>query len=512
MRCHIFPVFFAVTLTIAALSTPASAQAPAMRWGGRADSNMAGNARQLPVDLAAATTLWEAKVGTHQYAIPSIDHARGRIYVAANDAATSRPGYKITQGGAVICLDQATGQRRWTLPIPRYFPGVIPPMHFDQWRCGVCSEPVIDGDRLYVVGSRGDILCLDVNGQANGNDGPFVDELKYMDIPTTSPGAALTPADGDIVWKFDLIPNLDVVLHDVCGSTIQLVGDLLYVCTSNGIDNVHKLVPRPQAPSLIVLDKKTGRLVARDDERIGERLQHCNWSSPIAWRVGGRTLIFFGAGDGLLYAFEEPQNIPGAPVQILKKVWSHDCDPPEYRFRDGVKIPYSTDRKKRPDGPSEIVGVPVLSDGRVYVAIGASPLYGVGQGCLSCVDAATGKLVWESRLVGRTLANPAISGGLLYITDLAGDLHCLDAATGQRYWVHPMGGQTWTSSPLVADGKVYAGTEKGMLWALAAGKELRVLSQLKLKTSPMTLIADDGVLYIPTQTSLMAIADSSLKK
>jgi hypothetical protein len=35
----------------------------------------------------------------------------------------------------------------------------------------------VDGNRVYVVGNRGEILCLDRDGQANGNDGPFLDEL-----------------------------------------------------------------------------------------------------------------------------------------------------------------------------------------------------------------------------------------------------------------------------------------------------------------------------------------------
>ena len=42
-----------------------------------------------------------------------------------------------------------------------------------QWKCGTCSGPLVDGSRVYVVGNRGEILCLDREGQANGNDGPF---------------------------------------------------------------------------------------------------------------------------------------------------------------------------------------------------------------------------------------------------------------------------------------------------------------------------------------------------
>ena len=141
----------------------------------------------------------------------------------------------------------------------------------------------MDGNRVYVVGSRGEILCLDREGQANGNDGPFLGELAYMGI-TNTPDAKLEPTDGDILWKYNLITELGVILHDVCGSTLLLDGDLLYACTSNGIDDRHDKIPKPDAPSLIVLDKNSGQLVAKDD--VENRSAHvalqlvlpCAWS------------------------------------------------------------------------------------------------------------------------------------------------------------------------------------------------------------------------------------------
>lgn len=495
---------------IAATAVAAAEEPAVVRWGGGASPNMVSAARNLPEDPGKTTPAWEIRVGTHQYSIPTID--RGRIYVGANDMAVDRPGYKRTAGGSVMCVEQATGKMIWRLPIPRFMGGIKPPYHFDQWRCGVCSGPVADENRVYVIGNRGEILCLDREGQANGNDGPFVDELKYMDLATTA-GTALESTDGDIIWKYNLIEELDVVLHDVCGSTLLMVGDYLYACTSNGIDDRHNKVPRPDAPTLIVIDKRTGRLVARDDEKIGHRLLHCNWSSPSAGEVDGKTLIFFGGGDGLLYAFKaveggaEETKAAGsnAAVKTLEKVWAVDCNPPDYRFRDGKPVPHSTNSKPTPDGASEVIGAPVFYQGRVYAAIGQSPVYGVGCGNLCCVDAATGKVVWASKLVERTLATPAIADGLLYIPDLPGNLHCFEAASGERCWMHDLEGKTWHSSAFVADGKVYVGTENSNLWTLKAGKTKKILSRMKLKSPPMTLVADDGVLCIPTQLSLAAI-------
>ena len=38
----------------------------------------------------------------------------------------------------------------------------------------------MEGDRVYVVTNRAEAVCLDINGLADGNDGPFKDEEKFM--------------------------------------------------------------------------------------------------------------------------------------------------------------------------------------------------------------------------------------------------------------------------------------------------------------------------------------------
>jgi outer membrane protein assembly factor BamB len=479
---------------------------PVLRWGGSSSPNMVGAATHLPADPGAVKPLWEIKLGTHQYSIPTID--RGRMYLALNDAGLDRPGVKPTGGGLVLCIDQNTGQLVWQMPVPRFFDGIKPPYHFDQWSCGTCSGPVVDGDWVFVIGNRAEVLCLDRLGQANGNDGPFRDELEYMGA--TDAGAHLELTDGDIVWRYDFLSELGINGHDVCGSTLLVHGDWLYACTSNGLDDRHDKIPKPLVPTLVVLDKKSGKLVAHDGEKIGQRMFHCNWSSPSAAKVEGRTLIFFGGGDGVLYAFEEPRKgSDSAQVQILRKVWSYDCNPPGYRTRDGQPVRYSSSSKNTPEGPSEVIGTPVFHQGRVYVAIGQSSVHGVGQGCLSCVDAATGRKVWSSQLVDRTLATASVADGLLYIPDYTGNLHCFNAETGERYWVHPLESKVWAASTLVADGKVYAGTDANVLWVLQVGKDRKILSKTRLKAVPTTLTAVEGVLYVPTQRSLMAIPGTS---
>lgn len=281
----------------------------------------------LPDAFRSEDLLWEVRLGTHQYTIPRIDG--GRIFIGIDDMYLKHPVLQPAGGGIVMCLEQASGKMLWQLVIPRYMEGVKALFHFNQWKCGVCSRPVVDGKRLYIVSPRGEVLCIDRNGQADGNHGPFLRESRYMVVPENS-NYELAKTDGDIIWRYDMIRGLSIVPHDVCGSTPLLYGDCLYVCTSNGIDDKHNKVANPLAPSLIVLDKYTGQVVAMDSELIGKRLLHGHWSSPVATEIDGRALIIFGGGDGVLYAFEPVESSKSnKKTQTLKKIWQHDCNPPE---------------------------------------------------------------------------------------------------------------------------------------------------------------------------------------
>src|ERR1700744_1412467 len=138
---------------------------------------------------------------------------------------------------------------------------------------------------------------------------------------------------------------------------------LIFACTSNGQDWTHVNIPSPNSPSLIAINKHTGKLAGEDNAGIGPSIFHGQWSSPSTGIVNGKQLIFFGGGDGVCYAFAaEPQKgdgspivpvVPGPPINrtedkdtdYLKKVWWYDCNPPERRAKDEAhKYP-------APDGP-----------------------------------------------------------------------------------------------------------------------------------------------------------------
>ena len=501
------------------------------QWGGNDARTMASVEEKLParfepgkkrgdgtgIDVATAkNVLWIAKLGTENYSGPVV--AGGRVFIGTNDASLDDPRFKVTEGGVLICREELTGRLLWQLVVPRLeIDRSKVSEDYDAMDLGICATPTVEGDRLYVVTNRCEVLCLDVKGLADGNDGPFRDEASFS-VPAGAPPVSLGPKDADIVWRFDMLRDLPVFPHDAANSAVTVCGDYVYVGTSNGVYDGKIMLPT--APSVIVLDKRTGRLVGKDDGKISAAVFHGQWSSPSLGVVGGRPLVFYGGGDGRCYAFE-PIDKAMSEVAVLNRVWMFDCNPPPFRVRDGQPIDYWAGDKRKGEankndgeyvGPSEVIGTPVFHANRVYVTIGQDPLHGRGRGVLSCIDATkTGEdtnaaRLWQYEGLERSLSTVAVADGLVYAADYAGKLHCLDAETGQLYWLHETKQDIW-SSPLVADGKVYLGTRKG-LSVLAAGKEKRPLAEIRLGTPVWSVpAAANGVLYVASQRYLWAVKE-----
>jgi len=523
------------------------------QWGGRSERNMVSDEKGLPdlrppegqqamslSDPANPYVKWKVKLTANTYGNPTV--ADGRVFVT-----TAGKGC-----GRVVCVDEATGKLVWELIAPhRNFATPLRPekwakgSHWDYYvvspggkSLGICSSPTVDGDRVYVLTHRGEVLCLDVGGLADGNQGPFVDEAKYKS-ELQGQSAELTSTDADIIWCYDLWTELVIRPADTFSNSALVHGDFVYISTGNGVE-LHSgkwiepaCPPNPQAPSFIALDKHTGRLVAQDNEKIGTRVLHGQFSSPSLARVAGKTLVLYGGGDAVLYAFEPLTKMPDEPVK-LKKVWSYDCMLPEYWVKDdqGKLIDYRAgDRRSllsvgkygnKADtadyvGASSIIATPAVHQGRVYLAIGRDPAHGRGRGAFHCIDASgTGDIsktgnVWTYKAIQRSISTASVADGLVYLADASGWIHCLDADTGECHWTHDTGsyrhnGAIWAST-LLADGKVYLTTRK-TFWVFAAGKEKKVLSTLRLN-GECTPIAANGVLYVVLRGNLWALHQPS---
>jgi outer membrane protein assembly factor BamB len=496
-----------VALLLVAVAGLRAAAGDWPQWGGSDARNMVSPEKGLPasfvpgeklpdgtIDLAAARNVrWGVRVANAVYSTPSV--AGGKIFVGGVEQGT----------GILACLEAASGKLRWKWSAPaKKFPkdidGFELGIHQIPAQMGVCSTATVDGGRVYFVSHRFEVMCLDINGSAGTEDG-----------------------DARVLWTFDMQEKVGAFPCDTANGSPLIDGDLLYVQTSNGIDRnsfsdpqkeKRRKFPAPDAPNVIALDKRTGRLVATDQTRITDHLLHGQWSSLCLGKVGGRKLIFFGGGDGCCYAFEALRQVPAKPVR-LKTVWSYDCIPPEYKAAAGEDwITHYCLGDKRVKGTlnqhdgtfvgmSEIIGTPVLVKDRLYVALGRDPEHGRGRGALHCIDArGAGDITQSGRLwlyqgLDRTLSTASVAGGLVYLSDVGGRLHCVDAETGKCHWIHETQSEVWGST-LVADGKVYMPTAK-YLYVLQAGKVLRVLDRINLGSrifaSP---VVANGTLYVAT--------------
>ena len=472
------------------------------------DTFVPGEGTNGEIDLATTQHVkWVARTGAFSCGTPAI--AGGKVFI----------GGMIDRQGVLKCFDEATGKLLWQWTKRcradlkedamnfRFFPKML----------GVCSTPVIDGDRLYFVDQNCVVSCLDVNGQA--------------------PAAGSSVGEAKEIWTFDMYadPAVGSRPSDACNGSPLIDGPLLYVTTSNGVDRI-VTVPiaedaarrcfAPNAPTLIVLDKRTGRLLAKDAAPTTTQMLHGQWSSPsMGTTVGGRKLVLLGGGDGNCYAFEALADVPKEPV-TLKTAWWADCNPPEYRDFNGMDlyVHYTLGDRRRNDsinnlndgsfvGMSEIIATPVFYQNRVYVAIGRDPDHGRGRGALLCLaadksgDATRCARIWIYQGLDRSLSTVSIADGLLYIADVAGRVHCLDVATGRAVWVYDAKSRT-IGSTMVADGKVYLATEKH-LNVLAAGKEMKLLSRIDLgAASWVTPVAANGVLFIASKNYLWAVKQS----
>jgi outer membrane protein assembly factor BamB len=471
------------------------------QWGQRFTRNMVSAEKGLPdsVDPKSGKNVkWRAALGSQTYCTPTV--GGGCVLVGTNNENPRDPRQKGDRG-VLMCFDEKDGTFRWQLVVPKREND-----QYQDWpRVGMASPATIEGNRVYTLTNRAEVVCLDLAGMANGNDGPYKDEAKHMTVK----GAAVEPGpkDADIVWLFDLVAEVGIWPHDTAHCSVLIDGDYLYINTGNGVDNTHRKVRAPTAPSLIVLDKKTGKLLARDNEAIGEKIIHSTWSSPSLGEVGGQRMLIYAGGDGIVRGLKALAAglTPAAPLG-LERVWLFDPDPnpreADHRYMD-----------HRPDGPSDIHGMPVLVNQRVYVAGGGDFQWGKHEGWVKCIDPTkTGDVtksaeIW-SYAMKHTCCTPAVADGLVFATDCGGTIHCLDAATGKPCWTQKAKGEIWGSC-LVANGKVYVGSQGGEFWILAAAKEKKVLCTVDLGAPiASTPVAAGGVVYVSTANTLFAFGQA----
>ena len=487
------------------------------QWGQAWSRNMVSDERGLPDSFDPETgrnIKWSTELGTETHSTPVV--AGGRVYIGTNNGHPRDPAQQGDRG-ILMCFDEPTGRFLWQLVVPKRTEDI----YYDWPQSGIASPVTVEGDRAYLVNNRGEVLCLDERLVARKSEGRN---------PKPETNQPPSPPEPHIIWRFDLTTGAGIWSHDAAHSSILIHGDYLYLNTSTGVDNTHRRIRTPDAPSLVVLDKRTGCLVAREDEHIAPNIFHSTWSAPSLATVNGRPLVFFAAGNGFVYAFEaltngvleswsngvmstnaSPQHSTTPTLQhsvFLRRVWQFDFDPA------APKTNVHRYNSNRHEGPSNFYGMPVFDHNRLYVAGGGDVFWGKNEAWLKCIDATrtgditTNGLIWTYTLQKHVLSTPAVYNGMVFVADCGRLIHCVDAETGQPLWTHEINGDAW-ASPMVADGKVYLGTRGGTFYVFAASREKKVLSTIDLgHPISSTATAANGVLYVATMTRLYAVHQS----
>ncbi len=442
-------------------------------WGGTPDRNMVSKMTGVPSEWDVKTKKnikWVAELGSQSYGNPVV--AGGIVFVGTNNELMrdkNQPGDR----GVLMAFDEKTGEFLWQQTSAKLESGRANDWPFQ----GIASSPLVEGERLYYVTNRAVLMCLDIRGfRDKENDGPVTDEKLTGQL------------DADVIWALDMMEEVGTYPHNLANSSPVSHGDLLFVSTSNGQDESHVNVPSPRAPSIIAVNKTTGKLIWEDNS-VQEKILHGQWSTPAVGTIGGVVQVVSAQGDGWVRGYE---------AQTGKKLWEFDTNP-----KDSVW----------PRTRNEVISTPVIHENVVYIPNGQDPEHGEGVGHFYAIDGTkrgditTSGLIWHYDKIRRSISTPAVDNGLVYISDFSGYLRCLDAKTGQELWVHDMLAAIW-GSPFIVDNKVYLGDEDGDVVVMAHGKEKKLIAEMNMGSAVYgTVVPANGTLFLNNRSQIFAIAN-----
>jgi outer membrane protein assembly factor BamB len=447
-------------------------------WGGQPNRNMVSPMTGLPTKWDVKTgqnVKWVAELGSQSYGNPIV--AGGVVLIGTNNEALKDP----KQGGdrgVVMAFRESNGEFLWQATHEKLASGRANDWPFQ----GIASSPLVIDETAYYVSNRAQVVAVDIRGfHDNENDGLLKDEK-------------LTgKRDPDFVWIFDMMDEVGVFPHNLANSSPVAHGDLIFVSTGNGQDESHVNIPSPKAPSLIALNRKTGKLVWEDNS-VGDRILHGQWSTPSVATVGGIVQVVHGQGDGWVRGYE---------ALTGKKLWEFDTNPKNAIW---------------PKTRNELISTPVIVDNVVYVANGQDPEHGEGIGHAYAIDPTkrgditkTG-VIWHYDKIRRSISTAAVADGIVYMADFSGFFHALDAKTGKPFWVHDMFAAVW-ASPMLAGGKLYLGDEDGDIVVMQPGRELKVLSEMNMGSSVYSsVVPANGALFVMNRNQLWALAEGASRK
>ena len=350
------------------------------------------------------------------------------------------------------------------------------------------SSPVIWGNQIWMTtateGGRSlHALCVDKTSGKLLHDVEIFTRTKPMEIQTKNSHASPTPVieegrvyvnfgtsgtacldttSGKILWRSTEL-QIDHLVGP--GSSPVLYQDLL-VLTCDGSDVQYVAALHKDTGKLAWKTPRSGKLREKADVKKA-------FCTPLAVSVGGQDQLIIPGADWV-YGYEP---LTG------KELW-----------RVGY-LGFST------------VPRPVVGHGMVYICTGfmLSELWAIKLGGTG--DVTQSHVAWKVTKKMPLKPSPLLAGDELYVVSDTSNLTCLDAQTGKILWEQRLGGN-FSASPIIANGHIYFSSEEGKTSVLAPGREFKLLATNELKERIMASPAVSGnTLYLRTDKALYRIEE-----
>ena len=258
-------------------------------WGGTPDRNMVshheGHSRPPGTSRPRRTSSGWRELGSQSYGNPVV--AGGQVYVGTNNELVRNPK-EARRPGRADGFRESDGKFLWQHANEKLAAGRANDWPFQ----GVCSSPLVEGDRLYYVTNRCELVCLDTKGDGNG--------------------------DAKVIWKFDMMEEVGSQPHNMSNSSPVSYGDLIYR------QHLQRPGRKPRAHSLAARARPSSRSTRRpaswswEDNNVGEKILHGQWSSAAVGKIGDVVQVVIGQGDGWVRGYE---------ALTGKKLWEFDMNP-----------------------------------------------------------------------------------------------------------------------------------------------------------------------------------------
>ena len=353
------------------------------------------------------------------------------------------------------------------------------------------STPIIWGEKIFLNVAEGDNLYLWCVDRSKGTPiwkkllGSGNTKMRKQNMSSPSPvtdGTSVYVMTGTGVLKgFDLSGN-EIWARDIqkdygrfglnwgYASSPLLYQDSLYVQVLHGM--------RTDDPSYVLrIDKKTGKNVWRVERPTSAITESPDsYTTPALLSYAGKVEIVITGGDC----------VTGHDPATGKELWrANGLNPENHPFY-------------------RIVASPVVYEGIVYAPTRVKPLLAIRAGGRG--DITDSHKLW-SFANGPDVPTPVTDGKYFYVVDDRGVAWCLDAKNGQTIWgPQRIKSGTYSSSPVLADGKLYITNEDGLTTVIKAGPKFEVLAENDLSDYCLSSPAiSDGQIFIRTAQHLYCI-------